>query len=223
MSSQPEDISYSYNAYLYVGHYEKPSALVDAIVTQKLPREISRSQCHVGCTAAIMVFKLDVHKPIGLKKFDLPEPMTVSDGADSDREVVASSDWCFYDGENSVSDSDFDDDVFIVSECRCRSRAKGWNYRGQSSCESEPARCSRHWKYSQSRTLSEEASSEIYIYIYIAHGKGMVLSKPVSYSSISCCKATAFPAIRSFKLGLTVQYIIALAHQSYRALTAMSK
>jgi hypothetical protein len=54
-----------------VGHFEKPVALVSAAFSG--PRRGSLND-HVGCLSAIMMFRLNVHRPINLKKFDVHTP-----------------------------------------------------------------------------------------------------------------------------------------------------
>lgn len=84
---------FSYNAYIHVGHYEKPVAVVDARMGRTPDRpaaDDSRSRDprvvsgHVGCLAAIMMFRLDVRHPIGLKKFEIPRENTIPTEFDQD-------------------------------------------------------------------------------------------------------------------------------------------
>lgn len=84
---------FSYNAYIHVGHYEKPVASVDAKLAtvaqdsssdDKRPRDKNVSAGHVGCLAAIMMFRLDVHHPICLKKFEIPRDTGLTNGFDDD-------------------------------------------------------------------------------------------------------------------------------------------
>lgn len=75
MTEQSGGFAFSYNAYLYVGHFEKPVAMVDAIMSSGVPRGYMTG--HVGCLAAIMMFRLNVHHPICLKKFENPLQETV--------------------------------------------------------------------------------------------------------------------------------------------------
>ncbi|KAH3786900.1 hypothetical protein DPMN_165015 [Dreissena polymorpha] len=66
--------SFSYNAYIFVGHFENPPDVVDAILPGSIARDTDQEHVtfdHVGCLAAIMMFRIDVHHPINLKKFDI--------------------------------------------------------------------------------------------------------------------------------------------------------
>ena len=68
MGTSCKEVSYSYNAYLYVGHFEKPVAMVAAMFSGSSCGRLSE---HVGCLSAIMMFRLNVHRPINLKKFNI--------------------------------------------------------------------------------------------------------------------------------------------------------
>lgn len=100
---------FSYNAYIYVGHYEKPVKSVNAkfaTITKTNTGEIDSSDPnivsgHVGCLAAIMMFRLDVHHPIGLKKFELPRTILFPNGYDSSDSEADDSDAEEFDNSNS--------------------------------------------------------------------------------------------------------------------------
>ena len=104
---------FSYNAYIHVGHYEKPVASVDAKLatmtkSDKADDTESRDKKavsgHVGCLAAIMMFRLNVHHPIGLKKFDLPRTDLAGSGYDADDSMADDSDADEYMSDESNSD-----------------------------------------------------------------------------------------------------------------------
>lgn len=80
MTNNSGGFAFSYNAYLYVGHFEEPTSLVNAIMANEIQRDCDHIIDHVGCLAAIMMFRLHVHHPINLKKFDilLPEEMELN-------------------------------------------------------------------------------------------------------------------------------------------------
>jgi len=102
------EISFFYNAYLYVGHFEEPAAVVNAIMSGDIPRDRYHMTTsghvthHVSCLAAIMMFRLSVHHPIHLKKFDL------NDIINSSYRTVSSSNpsSCEQDAEESAPQND---------------------------------------------------------------------------------------------------------------------